>query len=92
MQGINRLGKAPPRPGSLRPPDPNKYKTENMYSLGGENDAEYLRMVQDVRACCCLFTPGYPADADTGSCRSRTRRPITQAGCLDAEVSTQSCA
>ena len=49
VQGINRLGKAPPRPGSLRPPDPNKYKTENMYSLGGENDAEYLRMVQDVR-------------------------------------------
>ncbi|KAK9805877.1 hypothetical protein WJX73_000138 [Symbiochloris irregularis] len=48
MAGINRLGKAPPRPGSLRPPDPNKYRTMDMYSEGGENDADYMRMVQDI--------------------------------------------
>lgn len=47
-QGINRLGKAPPRPGSLRPPDPNRNKTLDVFSEGTEGDADYMRMVQDV--------------------------------------------
>lgn len=50
MQGINRLGKAPPKPGTLRPPDPNKYRTVDMFSEGAEGDADYMRMVQDVSA------------------------------------------
>ncbi len=48
VQGINRLGKGPPKPGSYRPPDPNKYRTMDMYSEGAEGDADYMRMVQDV--------------------------------------------
>ena len=48
LQGINRLGKAPPRPGSLRPPDPNRNKTLDVFSEGTEGDADYMRMVQDV--------------------------------------------
>ena len=48
LQGINRLGKGPPKPGSYRPPDPNKYRTMDMYSEGAEGDADYMRMVQDV--------------------------------------------
>lgn len=48
FQGINRLGKAPPRPGSLRPPDPNRNKTLDVFSEGTEGDADYMRMVQDV--------------------------------------------
>lgn len=48
FQGINRLGKAPPRPGSLRPPDPNRNRVLDIYSEGTEGDADYMRMVQDV--------------------------------------------
>ncbi len=48
QQGINRLGKAPPRPGSLRPPDPNRNRVLDIYSEGTEGDADYMRMVQDV--------------------------------------------
>ncbi|KAK9841620.1 hypothetical protein WJX74_008847 [Apatococcus lobatus] len=48
MAGINRLGKGPPKPGSYRPPDPNKYRTMDMYSEGAEGDADYMRMVQDI--------------------------------------------
>ena len=48
VQGINRLGKGPPKPGTLRPPDPNKYRTVDMFSEGAEGDADYMRMVQDV--------------------------------------------
>lgn len=48
LQGINRLGKAPPRPGSLRPPDPNRNRVLDIYSEGTEGDADYMRMVQDV--------------------------------------------
>ncbi|CAL5225670.1 g8533 [Coccomyxa viridis] len=48
MAGINRLGKAPPRPGSLRPPDPNRNKTLDVFSEGTEGDADYMRMVQDI--------------------------------------------
>ncbi|CAD7696348.1 unnamed protein product [Ostreobium quekettii] len=48
MAGINRLGKAPPKPGQLRPPDPNKYRTVDMFSEGAEGDADYVRMVQDI--------------------------------------------
>ena len=48
LQGINRLGKAPPRPGSLRPPDPNRNKTLDVFSEGTEGDADYMRMVRDV--------------------------------------------
>ena len=50
VQGINRLGKAPPRPGSLRPPDPNRNRVLDIYSEGTEGDADYMRMVQDVSA------------------------------------------
>eukprot|EP00210_Caulerpa_lentillifera_P002690 g2570.t1 len=48
MAGINRLGKAPPKPGTLRPPDPNKYRTVDIFSEGMEGDLDYLRMVQDI--------------------------------------------
>ncbi|BDA40823.1 hypothetical protein COCOBI_01-4770 [Coccomyxa sp. Obi] len=48
MAGINRLGKAPPRPGSLRPPDPNRNRVLDIYSEGTEGDADYMRMVQDI--------------------------------------------
>ncbi|CAK0733854.1 hypothetical protein CVIRNUC_000344 [Coccomyxa viridis] len=48
MAGINRLGKAPPRPGSLRPPDPNRNKTLDVFSEGTEGDADYMRMVRDI--------------------------------------------
>jgi len=53
-QGINRLGKAAPRPGSLRPVDPTRNRitdhfSENSESL--ESDRDYQRAVQDVRNC-----------------------------------------
>lgn len=48
MAGINRLGKAPPKPGTLRPPDPNKYRTVDIFSEGAEKDVEYQRMVNDI--------------------------------------------
>ena len=73
-QGINRLGKAPPRPGSLRPPDPNRNRILDIFSEGTEGDADYARMVQDVSdacsstaACSMLFSPdrACPADGST---------------------------
>lgn len=48
MAGINRLGKAPPKPGTLRPPDPNKYRTVDMFSEGAEADMDYIRTVRDI--------------------------------------------
>lgn len=54
-QGINRLGKAAPRPGSLRPPDPNKYRTMDMFSEDTDNDKDYQKMVQDVRVKPSIF-------------------------------------
>ena len=48
MQGINRLGKAAPKPGSLRPPDPNRRQDLDLFSEGAETDADYMRMVHDV--------------------------------------------
>ena len=48
MQGINRLGKGPAKPGTMRPQDPNKYKTMDIFSEGTEGDKDYARMVQDV--------------------------------------------
>ena len=54
MQGINRLGKAAPKPGSLRPPDPNRRQDLDLFSEGAETDADYMRMVHDVRL---LITP-----------------------------------
>jgi hypothetical protein len=48
MQGINRLGKGPAKPGTMRPADPNKYKTMDIFSEGTEGDKDYARMVQDV--------------------------------------------
>eukprot|EP01025_Chloroclados_australasicus_P038671 TRINITY_DN3991_c2_g1_i1.p3 TRINITY_DN3991_c2_g1~~TRINITY_DN3991_c2_g1_i1.p3 ORF type:complete len:258 (-),score=38.74 TRINITY_DN3991_c2_g1_i1:275-1048(-) len=48
MAGINRLGKAPPRPGTLRPPDPNRYRAVDFYSQDAEGDADYMRMVRDI--------------------------------------------
>lgn len=32
----------------MRPADPNKYKTTDIFSEGTEGDKEYQRMVQDV--------------------------------------------
>ncbi len=58
MQGINRLGKAAPKPGSLRPPDPNRRQDLDLFSEGAETDADYMRMVHDVRlliTSCRLF-------------------------------------
>ncbi len=53
MQGINRLGKAPPRPGSLRAPDRNRNLTLVQYSGKDEEDIlkdkDYQRTVRDVR-------------------------------------------
>ncbi len=49
MQGINRLGKGAPKPGSLRPPDPNRRQDLDLFSEGAETDADYMRMVHDVR-------------------------------------------
>lgn len=48
VQGINRLGKGPAKPGTMRPQDPNKYKTMDIFSEGTEGDKDYQRMVQDV--------------------------------------------
>lgn len=48
LQGINRLGKAAPKPGSLRPPDPNRRQDLDLFSEGAEQDADYMRMVNDV--------------------------------------------
>lgn len=42
------MGKAPPKPGTLRPPDPNKYRTVDIFSEGAEGDADYMRMVHDI--------------------------------------------
>lgn len=57
MQGINRLGKGPAKPGTMRPADPNKYKTMDIFSEGTEGDKDYARMVQDVRSyLLTLFT------------------------------------
>ena len=61
IQGINRLGKAAPKPGSLRPPDPNRRQDLDLFSEGAESDADYMRMVHDVRPAwtamlfCSLF-------------------------------------
>lgn len=49
MQGINRLGKGPAKPGAFRPPDPNRNRTIDMFTEGAEGDIEYQRMVNDVR-------------------------------------------
>jgi hypothetical protein len=48
LQGINRLGKGPAKPGSFRPPDPNRNRTIDMFTEGAEGDIEYQRMVNDV--------------------------------------------
>lgn len=67
FKGINRLGKAPPKPGTLRPPDPNKYRTVDMFSEGTEGDADYMRMVQDVSSSgmnCHSHTNGEPSTSD----------------------------
>jgi len=48
MAGINRLGKGPAKPGTMRPADPNKYKTMDIFSEGTEGDKDYARMVQDI--------------------------------------------
>ena len=49
MQGINRFGKAPAKPGTLRPTDPNRFKTEDFFSVDDEADPEYIRRVVEVR-------------------------------------------
>lgn len=65
VQGINRLGKAAPKPGSLRPPDPNRRQDLDLFSEGAETDADYMRMVHDVRlishdhSVLCWFLTAY---------------------------------
>eukprot|EP00892_Ulva_mutabilis_P000973 jgi/Ulvmu1/10877/UM007_0053.1 len=48
MAGINRLGKGSAKPGTLRPTDPNRFKTEDFFSVDAEDDPEYLRRVLEV--------------------------------------------
>lgn len=99
-QGINRLGKAPPRPGSLRPPDPNRNRVLDIYSEGTEGDADYMRMVQDVGCptSTCLSEP-FSAHVLPSlhpclliclcfSCRLRTCSRARWAGSLAEEVGT----
>lgn len=99
LQGINRLGKAPPRPGSLRPPDPNRNRVLDIYSEGTEGDADYMRMVQDVSM---LLRQTF--QNDTGrlrrlsflatshlcyiSCRLKMHSKAKSGGCLAEEVRT----
>lgn len=53
MQGINRFGKAPAKPGTLRPTDPNRFKTEDFFSVDAEEDPEYIRRVVEVCVLLC---------------------------------------
>ena len=50
LQGINRLGAGPRKPGIARPVDPNRFIVQDLVPEGVENDQDYKRMVQDVRA------------------------------------------
>lgn len=65
IQGINRLGKAAPKPGSLRPPDPNRRQDLDLFSEGAETDADYMRMVHDVRPFKNLTDMHYVQQAHT---------------------------
>ena len=69
MQGINRLGKAPPRPGSLRAPDRNRNLTLVQYSGKDEEDIlkdkDYQRTVRDVRLRCRLPSQHSHAESRT---------------------------
>lgn len=49
LQGINRLGKGTAKPGTLRPADPNRFKTEDFFSVDAEQDPEYLRRIVEVQ-------------------------------------------
>lgn len=51
FQGINRLGKGTAKPGTLRPADPNRFKTEDFFSVDAEQDPEYLRRIVEVSLC-----------------------------------------
>jgi hypothetical protein len=51
LQGINRLGKGAAKPGTLRPADPNRFKTEDFFSVEAEDDPEYLRRIVEVWIC-----------------------------------------
>jgi hypothetical protein len=48
LQGINRLGKGAAKPGTLRPADPNRFKTEDFFSVEAEDDPEYLRRIVEA--------------------------------------------
>ena len=48
LQGINRLGRGTAKPGTLRPTDPNRFKTEDFFSVDAETDPEYIRRVVEV--------------------------------------------
>jgi hypothetical protein len=48
LQGINRLGRGTAKPGTLRPTDPNRFKTEDFFSVDAEADPEYIRRVVEV--------------------------------------------
>jgi hypothetical protein len=99
-QGINRLGKAAPRPGSLRPPDPTRNRITDHFSEnveGLESDRDYQRAVQDVSCnrssctyCCAMMALQLALVGRMtficSLCRSRMRSRH-RAGCLDEEVS-----
>lgn len=55
LQGINRLGAGPRKPGIARPVDPNRFIVQDLVPEGVENDQDYKRMVQDVRALLLVF-------------------------------------
>lgn len=91
VQGINRLGKAAPKPGSLRPPDPNRRQDLDLFSEGAEQDPDYMRMVNDVWICrsCCLpcrmliYIAQLQSNVD---CRLKIHSRTRVVGCLEEEV------
>ena len=92
VQGINRLGKAAPKPGSLRPPDPNRRQDLDLFSEGAETDADYMRMVHDVRPSeaklsATSWNIGSPS-IFTRWCRLKTHNRTRVDGFLVAEVIT----
>jgi hypothetical protein len=63
LQGINRLGRGTAKPGTLRPTDPNRFKTEDFFSVDAEQDPEYIRRVIEV--CQPLLLHGFVVNKGT---------------------------
>lgn len=47
--GINRLGKGPARPGTIKVEDPHSNLTIDCFSEKDAQDPDYLRTVREVR-------------------------------------------